>query len=179
MGFWKGIKICDIKFQIFHRFGNVKIFEIVNFPVAQQEGKSRAAYKEPQKLPLFKKLNNGSSIFGRKKQLFNEMWEFVFFFSVICAEFFILQCVISRRLHCSRNYLHMHLFVSSIMRCLMSILKDILYLNAGFLFIDKTSDAQGLQFQISTVRNDFENICSLMVHLFLFFNYVQRSEMLA
>ncbi|XP_044749199.1 parathyroid hormone/parathyroid hormone-related peptide receptor-like [Coccinella septempunctata] len=56
-----------------------------------------------------------------------------------------------KRLHCSRNYLHMHLFFSSIMRCFMSILKDILYLKARFLFVDtSTPEAQGLHFQIST-----------------------------
>ncbi|KAL3276300.1 hypothetical protein HHI36_024198 [Cryptolaemus montrouzieri] len=56
--------------------------------------------------------------------------------SIISLLLALLIFIYLKRLHCARNYLHMHLFVSSILRCSMSILKDLSFVKGTTLFTE-------------------------------------------
>ncbi|XP_045479608.1 parathyroid hormone/parathyroid hormone-related peptide receptor-like [Harmonia axyridis] len=129
-----------------------------------------ANYSECGPFHLYSKISESELIYHKWIPILRICTHVGYGFSISTLLLSLLIFFYLKRLHCSRNYLHMHLFVSSIMRCLMSILKDALYLNARHLFIDTSVEAQGVHFQMSTYW-----LCKAVISLrqyFILTNYM-------
>ncbi|KAJ7316097.1 hypothetical protein JRQ81_002259 [Phrynocephalus forsythii] len=91
------------------------------------------------------------------------------FSSLVLALFIML---LLRKLHCTRNYIHMNLFVSFILRAIGVLLKDSITQSTYFIYLDteKPSDLNGW---ISPLSPEKKTLCRLAL---LFMHYVVEAN---
>ncbi|KAE8577306.1 hypothetical protein XENTR_v10004518 [Xenopus tropicalis] len=72
-----------------------------------------------------------------------------------------------RKLHCTRNYIHMNLFASFIMRALAVLIKDIVYKNTYF----KKNDEMGWMSHLTSEISTSCRVAQVFMHFFVGANY--------
>ncbi|KAK9876593.1 hypothetical protein WA026_013972 [Henosepilachna vigintioctopunctata] len=80
--------------------------------------------------------NNDKHIYSQWLPILQKCTHIGYTISIVSLIFALIIFIYLKRLHCARNYLHMHLFISSIMRSLMSLVKDVLFVNGTSLFTE-------------------------------------------
>ncbi|XP_019635152.1 PREDICTED: parathyroid hormone 2 receptor-like [Branchiostoma belcheri] len=139
-----------------------------NWLVSPHTNKTYANYTECSKyLPELTTLINPDSLFEKVTKLYTVGYSF----SLASLTVALAILVYFKRLHCTRNYVHMHLFVSFILRAIFVLVKDaVLYADDDIDVhaVDSTLPEQlGGPFDTRGPRNSWT--CKLAMSLFMYF----------
>lgn len=112
-------------------------------------------------------ITNGSSLEREFLPLLKGIKEIGYLISLITLLIALVIMVTIKKLHCSRNILHIHLFTSFILRASIFLLKEIIFVNGVGLPSDVIGNRNGLFFNLESHTNNWQ--CKLLTSLWQYF----------